>query len=298
MLFQATCNSYCLYCGRPIFEKDVFNINVDTESIICLSCFIHSSNSSDTCCHHWALTKNVIDYKEVSRLSFADLNSMEDMKCLTCSERIDYLGKSQYIKFQFYNIKSPNSPIVSSSFIYHEPIYSLNNPDYQIYVDIQQMLNANEHKQHWEKLNEHLKHLIIRNPCFKETPPIREKYINTKCKIINYFAFLPYISTFELLIEEGINYVKLHRKPPFKIEDDESVILEYVEKVVPKVDINSLNFIYRHFVMQGLEGTGLEGLDLYGIANECYDENLNFAAEKFLWDLISPSIKDAILDRK
>lgn len=306
MLIQAKYNGYCSKCGRPIFTKDVFDFNHDTQSnkrAICLVCFTGSMKNST--CPHWAVTQKVLKFTGSNRYkSSIDYWSESHFTCLICSKKISNLGKTQYIKYQNkYQHGRSYASFNAKSYIIHEPIKSNDNPDYHTMVIILEMLKMDKYDQYYGILLEHFECLLERNPCFKEfslnisqhkrDPNLENqiRYIKTRCKIVNYDAFQAYIPYLEGLIELGIKFVKEDHYCDIKDEQSVEVSsLDFANRVVELEDINFFNDMYRNVVMPGLNGTGLEGLDLYGLAYECYHGDEIFAAQDFVWRLIIDSI--------
>lgn len=303
---QAKYKGYCWKCGRPVFEKDVFDFdpnNKSSKKAICLVCF--TGNTKNNCCHHWAVTKKVFNFSGSNRYrTSSDYWSDSDFTCLICSKKITVLGKTQYINYQNKNQHGRSYPSYNAkSYINHEPTKTMDNPDYHSMITIQEMLKMEKYTRYYGILRVHLECLLQRNPCFQElTIDIssfslksdienNKKYIKTRCKISDYSQIEVYIPYLERLIEIGIKYVKDDYYCDIKdLKSVEVSVLDYAKRVVELEDMNFLNEMYRKVVMPDLDGSSLEGLDLYGLADDCYNGDEIFAAQDFVWRLIVDSI--------
>ncbi|NLM43196.1 MAG: hypothetical protein GX201_04165 [Clostridiales bacterium] len=313
MLIKAKYEAYCRKCGRPIFVNDVFDYDPNSSfksKALCLVCY--TGYIKEDRCHHWAVAKRNYYFSSTRKYPsprYKDRWSDKDFTCLICSKKITNLGRTQYIKFENKSEHGGSYPkYYVGSRIDHEPIDSKENPDYNIMITIQKMLKMDKHRQYWDILSDHLESLLIRNPCFKEklsvaTQSFEEKYetmdeniyLKTRCKIYDYDALQSYMPSLKRIIEEGVKYVLEDKYWDVRDKGDVAgSVYDYVGELLKEEDVDYYNLMYRKVVMPAYVGSGIEGLDLYGIAYEIYDGDTLEATRSFVCDLVVESIWEKV----
>lgn len=187
-------DSYCKYCGRPIFVGDFIEYDKITKKVKCVCCYF--SVEKDDKCPHWAISSSSYSITSSNRYKSYYNDGYSYTKCIICGQELKLNNLNNNTRYyQEYNTsRHGKSSYTSSSFDSYILIGKFdqeNNPDDMAKLVLVTLLNRNNFdsdiidiiKNHIQRIYSTYRNLKIYIPDLKKYVQTNtDKFIYSKMK--------------------------------------------------------------------------------------------------------------------